>query len=425
RVDDIDLANNAVVVDEQPCAMLLVKRGFQEVDIPPSVLSLDVAIYEVDAQNDLAIGFDYESWKNGPGRALFEAIFWDFSGSQREQYFPGAVPMDGERWGRYYSHDVTLTTAYIDFLQSRGKAKLRTKATLVAKSGTAARVSAVDDVVAFNVKTTSRQSQHVQAGRTLPLADVYNYYHRTNAIHPSLGSLLEKQYGTPSLMTSAQVVAFLAGFMTNTAKLDSATVAKAQAELTAKAAAGPLTQEQINATLVATQSSIATYADRSIKYENVDEVGVAVSVLPVVGLESAELALAIDVTEVTGLTPSGAPIIDHRAFNSQFEVKDGQPIVMSGIKKSAKVMNKNGIPYLSDIPLLGYAFGRKVDTKRQADVVVVLTPKFRTHSMKDTEPAEEVKVAGQLAKGEYKIEIPCTSFGFDQWLLDKEARLKF
>ena len=35
------------------------------------------------------------------------------------------------------------------------------------------------------------------------------------------------------------------------------------------------------------------------------------------------------------------------------------------------------------------------------------------------------QIAKLLAEDKYKIEIPWTSFGFDQWLLDCEARLKF
>jgi hypothetical protein len=53
-------------------------------------------------------------------------------------------------------------------------------------------------------------------------------------------------------------------------------------------------------------------------------------------------------------------------------------------------------------------------------VVLVIKPKFILGTASDMEMPQECKTTIALAKGEQKLEIPKTCWGFDQWLLDKE-----
>ena len=55
---EFDDSNNAVIFLDQPNVAGLFQWGTETVDIPPSQLTLDVEIYEVDTRNDLVLGVD-------------------------------------------------------------------------------------------------------------------------------------------------------------------------------------------------------------------------------------------------------------------------------------------------------------------------------------------------------------------------------
>jgi hypothetical protein len=156
----LDPANNAYHYNDQPCVMGLQRWGLPQVDIPPSQVLMEATIYEINATNDLKIGVDWVAWKNGPGRNLFEGI----AGSvhEHERVYPtpltyqieGAnmehlVKSDFHEHFRYGSFNALVVSSYLDFLQSKGKAKVIAKNTLLAKSGTAAEINAVDQVISI------------------------------------------------------------------------------------------------------------------------------------------------------------------------------------------------------------------------------------------------------------------------------------
>jgi len=412
-----DDSNNAGVIYDQPCIAGLIGKGASEVDIPPSILSMDVAMYEVDTQNDLALGYDWEAWKNGPGKDLFEAVCWGFGGKEGKALFPGSAPLDGEDWGHFRSYDVTLTTAYLDFLRTSGKARLVSEGTLTAKSGTVADLAATDQIAAFRVSGSSTPST-ISPSSLFRLSKVYDFYHNEGEVDMSLTEVLAQQPKTPASAIVDQLIAFL----TTVVGVDSATANTVRATLDEKAKDGLITEDDVEDTFVPLGVTLTVFRDRTLKYLESGRVGILLSMLPVVGQKSAEVALALDLSEVTGFTPSGEPIIEHRYISSDFEVGNGQPITLGGLTRVADVDTWNGIPFLSDIPYVGkYLFGHTVHTKRTKELVVMLTPRFNVFSMKDAGmmPREvNVSAVVKQAKGEEKICVPPTPFSFDQYLLD-------
>ena len=155
-----DTDNNAVMVSDAPCGIPLVQLGFTSADIPPSQIAIDTKIYEVDISNDAKLGVDFVAWKNGPGRTLFETILTNnhTHESGKLEYDINDVDFNDlfhskahEHW-KYTSYDALLTSSFVDFLQSKGKAKLVTKSMLTTKSGNFTEIASVDQVLAFNIK---------------------------------------------------------------------------------------------------------------------------------------------------------------------------------------------------------------------------------------------------------------------------------
>jgi len=351
---EIDDTNNALYYDDQLACEGLQKWGLSQIDIPPNQVLLEVAIYDVNTQNDAKIGLDWIAWKNGPGRNLFEFIL-----SSQHSHSPdftwedlnGPHPVSGQSVDndfRYIGIDAVATSEFIDFLTVKGKAREMTCTTLMIQSGQVAAASAVDTVVAINAYHPSSSSDDEQIVRNPNVAD------------RGVTDLPEQHEG---------------------------------------------------------QNGIHK---RFVNFVQAGNVGVNVAVLPYIGLESMELALSVGVSNVTGMDANGLPIIDNRSVDTRVRLRDGEPFVIGGLKKMTTVKRTAKVPFLGSIPVLGWIFGSETNTNRESDVVVVVKPKFLIGTESDLAIPTEMQTIIAQAKGEEKLEIPKSSWGFDQWLLDGE-----
>jgi len=93
---------------------------------------------------------------------------------------------------------------------------------------------------------------------------------------------------------------------------------------------------------------------------------------------------------------SETPVIETRRTDTTLRVRDGQTIIIGGLRKSEPSVVESKIPILGDIPLIGALF-RKVDTDLiESELGVFITP----HIYTDGElSAEELKL---IEKGEEK-----------------------
>jgi type II secretory pathway component GspD/PulD (secretin) len=75
---------------------------------------------------------------------------------------------------------------------------------------------------------------------------------------------------------------------------------------------------------------------------------------------------------------SETPVIETRKTDTTLRVKDGQTIIISGLRKSEPSVQESKIPILGDIPLIGVLF-RKVDTDIiESELGVFITPHIYT-----------------------------------------------
>jgi len=69
-----------------------------------------------------------------------------------------------------------------------------------------------------------------------------------------------------------------------------------------------------------------------------------------------------------------APVFGKRAATTTVTVKDGETIVIGGLITTEERENESKIPILGDIPGLGALFRATVTSKRQTELLIVLTP---------------------------------------------------
>ena len=160
--------------------------------------------------------------------------------------------------------------------------------------------------------------------------------------------------------------------------------------------------------------------NRFVNYDQNSQVGVSAALLPFIGLESMELSIVLSASDAANINANGTPIINTRSLSTKVRLKDGEPFVIGGLKRKSDIKRSAKVPYLGEVPVLGWFFGQETDNNRMTDVVMVVKPKFILGTASDMEMPQECKTTIALAKGEQKIEIPKTCWGFDQWLLDKE-----
>jgi len=71
---------------------------------------------------------------------------------------------------------------------------------------------------------------------------------------------------------------------------------------------------------------------------------------------------------------SGTPTITTKLIETQVLVKDGGTAVMGGVYKNTNSTSKTGVPFLENLPLLGFLFRNKTDKDNNDELLVFITP---------------------------------------------------
>jgi type IV pilus assembly protein PilQ len=80
--------------------------------------------------------------------------------------------------------------------------------------------------------------------------------------------------------------------------------------------------------------------------------------------------------QVTSATGGSVPSIDTREIITQVLVNDGQTVVLGGILETKKSHSANKVPFLADIPVLGYLFRSTTDISDKTELLIFITPKI-------------------------------------------------
>ena len=73
-------------------------------------------------------------------------------------------------------------------------------------------------------------------------------------------------------------------------------------------------------------------------------------------------------------TTTQIPIVSTRSTTANITIKSGQAAVIGGILQDSATFNQNGVPGLSKIPVLGYAFRTKSHLNQRTNLIVIVSP---------------------------------------------------
>jgi type IV pilus assembly protein PilQ len=74
-------------------------------------------------------------------------------------------------------------------------------------------------------------------------------------------------------------------------------------------------------------------------------------------------------------TPTGQLAINKKKATTEVLIQDGETAVIGGIIQVARQESQSGLPWLSKIPLLGYLFRKDLNTARNRELLIFITPK--------------------------------------------------
>jgi general secretion pathway protein D len=119
------------------------------------------------------------------------------------------------------------------------------------------------------------------------------------------------------------------------------------------------------------------------------DTGVILKVTPRVN-DSGMVTLDVE-QEVSGVAPTttsgiNSPTIQQRKLSSTVAAQSGNTIALGGLIRENVSSGKSGIPYLSEIPIIGGAFRTTNNNNRRTELIVLLTPTVikSTEAMRET-----------------------------------------
>ena len=110
----------------------------------------------------------------------------------------------------------------------------------------------------------------------------------------------------------------------------------------------------------------------SYNYENI---GVNIDITPRTHHnDDVSLALKIAVTSISGTGFGGLPTFGNREISTQIRLRDGETNMLAGLIRDDERQSLEGIPGLSDLPIVGRLFTHSQKTTEQTDIILTLTP---------------------------------------------------
>ncbi|HET7883920.1 MAG TPA: type II secretion system secretin GspD [Acetobacteraceae bacterium] len=143
-----------------------------------------------------------------------------------------------------------------------------------------------------------------------------------------------------------------------------------------------------------TQSSQSTISANAPVVNSVgyQETGVITEVTPRVnsgGLVTLDISQEVSNVDNTAQNPQiQSPTFFERSVQSRVVVQDGQTIGLAGLIQDTSSRGNNGIPWLKDVPILGFLAGTQNNSRQRTELLLLITPRV-IHDQRDARAATE------------------------------------
>ncbi|MBO4647955.1 MAG: hypothetical protein J5806_07345 [Lentisphaeria bacterium] len=281
-------------------------------DVPIPQVRLKITVIEVNDENDDKIGLDFQNWKNNEGADFFSA-----GGRMRNNwsalYSNGMNSAYGSERTSFYNFNPKWNSRYLDFLASRGRAKVVHSGELLIRNNTPARLDRTTQIFYIDTSTP------VPNALDLPDTGVGPY----ELLSALIGELRRKT-GEPA----------------DTVAHGNYPVGKGNQQITTASSGYGFSMTVSNAS---------------------------------VNLAETSFTVSLQNTSLIGFQSNGRPRISSPSVvELQVSLPYGkESFAIGGLRKQEKVESSTGIPWLSDIPYLGYLFSTKSTSVKHSELIVL------------------------------------------------------
>ena len=419
-----DTKLNTLMFYASPNSEPQILKMLKEYDTPTSQALVNYTIYEIESENDGNLGVDFQAWKNGPGADLFAAGSRYLNGwNLRTGNISNLVK---SAHVSYINFNPKWNSRYLDFLVSKGKAKVVTSGSLNIGNGTAA---SIESVTRMPVIVAGEET----AGGETQIAKSYI----ATAVNPA-----DTLSGLGVDQEKFQTVEWVPG---NAAAQFTATrtIVNGKAYDTLRISSGHFTaggrnlgdtcavfnaEPTLNDTAIAwTEAGGYPIEKDKTRVTNSDtEYGFSLTLQPYIYNKATCLALEMSNTNLIGFRSNGMPRTSRSELKTEVQLaNDGNVFYIGGLDKSAVVRSVSKVPFLGDIPFLGFLFSAENETLKKTQLAAVLTviPTSPTAALPENYKQEAGKI-GEKVKNfgvspKYYEE---NDYGFDQLGLDPEKK---
>jgi type II secretory pathway component GspD/PulD (secretin) len=378
-------------------------------DKPVHQVAVKYTVYEVYGENDGKIGADFQSWKNNDGMDLLS-----MGGRYRSNWtatFAGGIdPGTGSNKTQFLSVNPKWNSKYLDFLVSKSSAKIMTTGEVVVKHGTTGTISKINKVFysekvdnSDTHKITETASRSLAAGTTTVVGTDgdgtnINYVNDTGAAV----TVYSIAYSADTV--KRYQVAANSGYFTKDGKnLGSQTDMNTRTGTWTAVSANDITVEK--GPVINTKSS--------------SNYGFEMTVTPLVGVNATTLTVDVTNTSLIGWNSNGSPrVSDANQIKTKVVISNkSNRFVLGGVEKSNVVRSVSGIPYLRQIPVLGWIFGSESESTKHSHLVIVAECELRP-----IDAPVSHDVSGEISTIQAKTANAgeTNKWGFDQYLIDKK-----
>lgn len=285
-----------------------ISKLLSQYDVPIPQVRLQIKVYEVYSENDDRIGIDFQSWKNNEG-----SDFFSVGGRYRNNWaavygVAGNLKQSyGSERSNFFNFNPKWNSRYLDFLAAKGYAQVVHSGELCLRNNTGGVFSRTTQIFFVD------DSQTAGNAVTTPDTGVGAYQWLADIIGQAIAAA--DRQDIPVGKGSKQIVTSSGGY--------------------------GFTMEVANVS---------------------------------VNLQECRFEIKLSNTSLIGFQSNGAPRISQGSVvkqNVSLPFAGDGGFVIGGLNKSEVVESSTGIPWLSDIPYLGYLFSSKSKSVKNSELVVV------------------------------------------------------
>ena len=394
---------NLIFFTTAPFSHRTIMSVLKNYDQPYQQVRAKVTVYELYAENDTKLGMDLQAWKNNEGIDLFTA------GGRFSRNSNGVDLVNGLKYNdtTYFQFNPKWNTKYIDFLTSKGKAKV---------------VHTSEVTLRNNTTGTIAKTTQFFAPKTTP-ADAVTFDVASAVYSAANGSVIGKDFSgreitVESTAETVKVYISKVGKDANkryTLRLDK--YGQASFVVNGKVAGKQLEAAAIAQAAESELAAINAGHDRGnkIDLEASQKIGFELKLTPSINEKATKLNVQLVNYSLIGYTSDGTPRIQNgAAINTDFMISnEGTKLVIGGIEKRSVMSVSGGLPILKDLPLIGWIFSTETEATKRSQLLVVaeVLPDNKADNYADNlkEVKEKLNKAGES-----------NSFGYRQYLIDSE-----